>query len=269
MLDPIRDSIDDLPEVLKGEYEQHDGKYHLLVKLDEKSPWRPVAGLTSALASERTQRSAAVTQRETFKQERETLKQERERLQAQLAEAEARLTKPGDDVTKTPAFEQFKTAQENRVKALEDALSAANAKTMKAEQEAAETRFLDEVRREAAPFVRDEPGVLEDFVERRVRPHFKCKEEGKFYAFDGQSEMFSLKNPGQLMPIKEFITEIAIKAPEAAYQLRPNRGANVPGNNGIRPGPGTFTVRKGAPHDEYVRVRDAAEKAGQQLVVIE
>lgn len=241
----------EIPVQLKEHYAERDGAWHLALDGDEGSD---VDKLRRALDAERKQRA----------DDKRTLAQERDALKQQLTDMESKATK-GDRTDKgdNAQIESLKQS----IKALQDAVKAADEKTAKAQLEAAETRFLDEVRREAAPFVREEPGVIDDFVERRIRPHFKRNEQGAFVAFDNDTEVYSVKNPGQLMPIKEFIAEVAIKNPASAYMLRQSRGAGVNGNNGQRTSASQFTVRRGAPYSEYVAARTAAEKAGQELQV--
>ena len=251
MLKAKYDSEAEIPAAVKEHYAERDGAWHLALDTADNGN-ADVEKLQRALDSERRGRADAVKK---AAQEREALEQELATLRAKV--------KP-DDGAANPALEQMRT----QIKALQDALKTADEKAATAERESAEGRFFDEVRREAAPFVLDSPGVLDDFIERRVRTHIKRDENGEFIFVNGKDPRYSLKNPGQLMPAKEFIAEVAIKAPEAAYQLRPSRGAGVTGNNGTRTGASPFAVQRGAPHEEYMRVKQAAEKAGQQVSII-
>lgn len=245
----------DIPAALKEHYAERDGAWHLVLDgSDNGGGTAEVEKLRRALDAERRGRSDALKK----------AYEERDGVAAKLAELEAKgaPADKGDD----KMLESFKA----RIAKLEDALKAADDKAQRAELAIAENRFLDEVRREAQPFVREDPGVLDDFVERRIRPHFRRDEQsGTFLPFDGDAPRYSVKDPGRVMSAKEFIAEVAIKAPEAAYQLRPSRGAGAIGSSGTHTGTPQFAVKRGAPYQEYVRVKTAAEKAGQEFQVLE
>ncbi len=264
-LKPILDAdeVAKLPDALKAEYEPHDGKFHLSVELADNSPWKPVAKLVNTVAATRRERDTAVSERAALKTERDALATERDGFKTKVTDLEA--ARGAED----PAFKQYREANEQRIAALEKANAEEKQARQQAEVAMAEQRFVDELRREAAPFVREEPGVLDDFIERRLRPHFQRDEKGNFIPKEGDTVIYSEKNPGQPMTAKEFIAARAVKAPEAAYQLRQNRGPGVPGNNGAVVNTSQFTIRRGAPHDEYVAQKAAAEKAGQRLQVVD
>ena len=190
----------------------------------------------------------------------------RDAAATKATELEARVGAAGTETN--AAFEQFKKAQEDRIKALETGITAEKEARAAAERTMAESKFVDELRREAAPFAEDV--ALDDFVERKIRPYFKTNDQGQFVPHDGDAVRYSVKDVGKPMSVKEFIAEVAIKDPTAGYMLKKSRGAGAPGNNGNSfPGASPFTIKRGAPPAEYERIKNAAEKQGQSLQVID
>jgi hypothetical protein len=257
-LRPIVDTLESVPESLRGEYEQHDGKYHLSVELSDGVPWRPVSKLTNTVAQTRRERDEAARQRAELQTQRDALTAERDTIKAELG----KLTQSNAD---NPAIKQA----EQRIQALEQSITTERKAREQAEINMAESRFIDELRREATPYVLETPGALDDFVERRVRAHFRRDEKGQYIPFDGETPIFSEKNPGQPMSAKEFIVTRAVKDPAAAYQLRQSRGAGTVGANGAPVSGSQFLLKRGADFATYQRVSEAAKKAGQPVQIVD
>jgi hypothetical protein len=257
-LRPIVDTLESVPEALRGEYEQVDGKYHLTVELADGVAWRPVTKLTNAVAQTRRERDEASRQRAELQTQRDALATERDTIKSQLE-------KVGKDNADNPAMKQA----EQRIQALEQSITTERKAREQAEINMAESRFIDELRREAAPYVLETPGALDDFVERRVRAHFRRDEKGAYIPFEGETPIFSEKIPGQPMTAKEFIATRAIKDPAAAYQLRQSRGAGTVGSNGTSAVSGQFLLKRGADFATYQRVSEAAKKAGQPVQIVD
>ena len=262
MLKPILDSLDSIPEALRSEYEAVDGKYHLSVELADGTPWKPVAKLVNTVAAIRAEKDTAVRERAALKTERDALATERDGFKTKVTELEA---KGGPD---DPAFKQFQAASEQRIAALEKANGEEKAAREKAERDSAERQFVNDFRAAAQPFVREDPGALEMFTDK-FRQQFHLQ-DGKWIPKDGETVLYSEKNPGQPMDVKEFIASRAAKDPNATFLLRQSRGAGATGSNGTPSGIASqFTVQRGAPFDVYQAAKAAAEKAGQPLQVVD
>lgn len=245
-LRPKYDSPTDIPETLKEHYVERDGAWCLALEgSDNGGP--DLTKLKRAIESERRMKSEVTVQRDEANKAVEA-------LQAKLAELEGKVHDPDKPNAQTQAALK-------RIEALETAIKAEQDKAKAAEERLAQTRISD-LLRQAAQKIGVHPEMIDDVIQLpSVRNAWMLDPDtGNPIAKQGQEPIFGK----DAMPISaaEFLQQKLNKA-----YIQPSSGAGATG--GGRTAAGSFVVQRGADHATYMRMKQAAEKAGQTLQVVE
>lgn len=240
------DSQEAIPEALRDYYTERDGK------------WVPeVPALHTALDGERQQRAAA-TRKAT-------------ELEAKLREIEAKLaaqpppgTQQGTGTTDADAATRLKRDYDERIKAIESKLQAAETRAQEAEQREAESSLSDSLRSTLLELGVPKTAV-EDLVQLpKFRQPWRKTEAGEFAPFDGDVPRLDPDNPKRHMGAKAYAREYLKENP---HWLPPSNGGGAAGsaNNGRTPRVITVTREELRDAANYQRVQDEAAKTGATI----
>ena len=251
----VYDDKSQIPSALVDYYEDRDGKWCLATEADPNAP--DVGKLTRAIEHERKQRADAIKARETLQAEHEAIK-------AKLSELEAKGTDPDAD----RRLEQYRRETEQRIASLEKMTKASDDARAKAELDLAEQGLVEGLRKFATPLIRED--ATDDFIATRLRPQMKrLADSGQWVPHDESGPRYSPKEPTRYMTSEEFV-RWAADQPNAKYMLRPSTGGRTPGSGEHR-NDTQFTMTRAQAKDfpAWERARAAAEKAGQELKIVE
>lgn len=155
-------------------------------------------------------------------------------------------------------FETQKNGFETKITELNDKLKAANGTL--------ETLTIDGAVREAASKMGLHDWAVEDAVmHARTIYHLQ---DGKPVPMKGDQIVYSGKKPSEPLPIGEWLES---KAQEKPGWLKPNGGGGAGGDRRVGGGGSQFTLTREQARDPkvYNSTKEAARKAGQELVVVD
>lgn len=213
----VVESLDAVPEVNRGEYEQRDGKF--VLKLEGDHP--EVAGHRNKVAEFRDNNirlmkdlDAATGKLKAFDgvdpNEYVTLK-------TRVADFEKLGKDPNSilDVTRKQVEAATQPLLE-KLTAIEAKEKAANAALARKELEATLTK--------AAMAVGVSESAVQDFIVRGAQVF--TYEDGKVVAKNGDSPVFSKRHPAAMLDVIEWAEDLSQSAP---HLFKPSKGANTPG----------------------------------------
>jgi hypothetical protein len=260
------ENLDEVPEALRGEYLEADGKWILDVESVEGFALEDVRGLKNALSR---QQADAKKYKDATKAYGDLSPAEAKKLQARIEELEALQDKKGD--VEARITEGIRNREEQLVTKHKQELSALEERQTFLKSQLEEALVTSRV----AEAIREKKGNVE-LLSPHVKSHVRMNEvDGAFIAQvvdkDGNPRISLKSNSTDPMGIPELVEELAKQdtyAPAFA-----GSGASGGGVSGARGGgtpsgaAGQFTLTKEQAHDvaAYRRAREAANKAGQAM----
>jgi hypothetical protein len=247
------ESADEIPEGLRDYYVQRDGKFVLDLDAADTAP---PDGLRKALDSERRVRAEEERRRKAAESQIAELKAQVEAA----AKAKPDRDAAGDDLQRQLGAQ--KKAYDERLAALERAVQAESERRASAEKRLADKAISDTLR-SAAIELGIPSSIVDDVVSHpRIAAPWKLSDEGTPLLYDGDQLRYSLKDPSRPMTAAEYLADVA-----KGY-LPPSSGAGARGSSSTPPR-GQITLSRSAAKDinAYQRAKEAATKAGQELVI--
>jgi hypothetical protein len=222
----VLSSLSEVPEALRSEYEEKDGKIQLKLEGD----YAPLVEANRRLVEFRDNNRALntkVTELETNLKKFEGIDPtEHATLKARVAELEKGGVKKPDDVA-----EIVKAAVKAAVTPLESKIAERELSEAAARAEAARAN-LESKLRDAGMKAGIDERAMSDFVNRGTQV-FKLV-DGKPAARDGDKPVFSKKSPSEEMSMDEWADNLRQDAP---FLFKPSKGGGAGGNNGNYSGP--------------------------------
>jgi hypothetical protein len=232
---------DEIPEALRGEYEEKGGSFVLKVDGDLPSYAETVAALKSEKAAEQ-QKTAVfrdnniailkeldVKSMDEARDKLRTLKTvdpaEYQRLKARTAELESAGVRTPEDVTRQ-LIEKTKDHVAAAVKPLQDKLDEITRREKQAQAALARTT-LENALRDAAAKAGVEERALPDFLNRGLNV-FALK-DGQVVALKNGEPQFSRRRAGETLSAEEWAQDLATDAP---HLFRPSKGGGAGGGSG-------------------------------------
>lgn len=240
----VYQSQDEIPEALRGEYEEKGGSF--VLKVDGELP--TYTELKASAAAAVTARTAAEAKVATFRDNNvkilkelgadsfedaaEKLKAlrtvdpaEYARLKARTAELEGQGIRSSEDVQRL-FLEKTRTQVEAAVKPLQDKLDDITRREKQAQAALARTT-LENALRDAATKAGVEERAVPDFLNRGLNV-FAIK-DGQVVALKNGEPVFSRRKAGETLSAEEWAQDLATDAP---HLFRPNKGGGATGGGG-------------------------------------
>jgi len=244
----ILSSLSDIPEALRGEYEQKDGKY--VLKLEGDYP-----GFVKADDLGEANRKLAEFRDNNISLQKKLAAydgvdvEEHKKLKEKAAEFEKHGVKGGNDLQK--AIENAVTPLQKKLEEITERESRANAQLARKEIETVLTQegLKAGIREEA----------ITDYLRRGIEV-WKL-EEGKPVAKDGDMPLFSKRKPSEPLSPTEWVALLSIDAP---HLFRPSKGGGAnpgQGGNGER-----MTYNR---HDDSDFLKNVAKIAKGEMIPTE
>jgi hypothetical protein len=244
----VYQTIDEIPEALRGEYEEKGGSF--ILKVDGDLP-QYVGPLAEAKSNEATAKAAAEEAKNrlaTFRDNNVKLLKELgaasfddavERLRIlksvdpaeynRLRDRASQLEREGirspEDVTRL-FMEKTKQQVEAAVRPLQDRLNEITRREQEAQAQLARTTLENSLRDAASKAGVDERAVP-DFLARGLQI-FSLK-DGQVVALRGDQPVFSRRKPGEALTPEEWANDLSADAP---HLFRPSKGGGATGGTG-------------------------------------
>jgi hypothetical protein len=233
----VYQSQDEIPEALRGEYEEKGGSF--VLKVDGELP--TIAELkAAAVAAEQKVagfrennitllKELGAQSMEEAKEKLRTLKTvdpaEYQRLKARTAELEGQGIRSPEDVNKI-FLERTRAQVAEAVKPLQDKLDAISKREAQAQAQLARTT-LENALRDAASKAGVDERALPDFLNRGLNV-FVLK-DGQVVALKNGEPVFSRRRAGETLSAEEWAQDLATDAP---HLFRPSKGGGAAGGGG-------------------------------------
>lgn len=250
----VLSSLSEIPEPMRGEYEQRDGKFYL--RLDGEVPgFVSAADLSEAnqkLAEFRDKNRSMHGELEQFRTRFSGVDpDEHKKLKEKLAEIEKQGVKGGTDVSAL-----IQSAIQENVGPLQKKLDEITAKEQRVTAQLARKELESVLTQEGLRAgIREE--AMPDYINRGVA--IWKLEEGKPVARNGETPLFSKKKVTEPLTPAEWVSLLSVDAP---HLFRPSKGGGASGGNGGGGGDGSGPRpgrRAGLDLDRHPgRVRDPA-----------
>jgi hypothetical protein len=237
----VYQTLEEVPEALRGEYEEKGGSFVLKVDGDLPQYLEP---LTQARSAAEDAKEKLKTFREnnvkllkelgaaSFEDAVEKLKilksvdpAEYNRLRDRTQQLEREGIRSPEDVTRL-FLEKTKQQVEAAVKPLQDRLNEITARERQAQEQLARTT-LENALRDAASKAGVDERAVPDFLARGMQV-FTLK-DGDVVAMRGDQPLFSRRKPGESLSPEEWANDLAVDAP---HLFRPSKGGGAPGGAG-------------------------------------
>jgi hypothetical protein len=243
----IYDSQDAIPEAIRAEYEEKDGKF--VLKVDGDHPVvieatkqavdaaRQATELKAKLEGFRENNTTLLKElgAQSFDDAKQRLKElkkidpaEYERLKDRTRELEGQGIRTSEDVTRL-FLERTRSQVEAAVKPLQDELSAIRDRERRANEALARTT-LENALRDAGVKAGVDEKAMPDFLNRGMSV-FAIK-DGQVVALKNGEPQFSRRKAGESLTAEEWAQDLATDAP---HLFRPSRGGGAPGSAGSAP----------------------------------
>jgi len=233
----VYQSQDEIPEALRGEYEEKGGSFILKVdgelptftelKAEKAAVEAKVAGFRDNNIS--LLKELGVSSMEEAKDKLRTLKTvdpaEYARLKTRTAELESAGVRSPEDVTRQ-LIEKTKDHVAAAVKPLQEKLDAISKREQQAQAQLARTT-LENALRDAASKAGVEERALPDFLNRGLNV-FALK-DGQVVALKNGEPVFSRRKAGETLSAEEWAQDLATDAP---HLFRPSKGGGAAGGGG-------------------------------------
>jgi hypothetical protein len=218
-------ALEEVPEALRGEYVQKDGKFVLKLEGDEFPGYIKASDLAEAnakLAEFRDNNRSLMSQVEDFKKKYEGVDpSEYKTLKDKIAEFERKGVRGGDDVAA-----RIQKGIEEAVAPLQKQLLDLTEREQKAKHDLAR-KELESVLTQEGMNAGISEKALPDYIRRGLEVwHY---ENGKPVARDGEKPLYSPKKPTEPLSPKEWITGLAVEAP---HLFKSSSGGGAAGGAG-------------------------------------
>lgn len=237
----VYQSIDEVPEALRGEYEEKGGSYVLKVDGDHPAFIEPLTQAKTAAEQaaeklksfrENNVRLLKEIGAASFEDAVEKLKilksvdpAEYNRLRDRTTQLEREGIRTPEDVTRL-FLEKTKAQVEAAVKPLQDRLNEITTRERAAQEQLARTT-LENALRDAASKAGVDERAIPDFLSRGLQV-FTLR-DGQVVAMRGDQPVFSRRRPGESMTPEEWANDLSGEAP---HLFRPSKGGGATGGAG-------------------------------------
>lgn len=244
-------SLSDVPEPLRGEYEERDGKYYL--KLEGEVPGHvkaeELAEANSKVTEFRENNRRMSSQLEEFKVRYDGLDpDEYQKLKAKLAELEKQGVKPDTNVSAL-----IQSAIEENVTPLQQKLEELTQRELDANRKLARKELESVLTQEAVKVgVREE--AMADFIRRGM--DVWTWEDGKPVAKAGDTPLYSKKRPAEPLSTTEWTGGLMKDAP---HLFQPSNGGGAHNNGRGGDGGSRQTYDPNDPNDFLKNVETIAK----------
>jgi len=237
----VYQTIDEIPEALRGEYEDKGGSFVLKVDGDLPQYTEPLATARSAAEEAKTKlatfrdnnvRLLKELGAASFEDAVERLKilksvdpAEFNRLKTRTTELEEQGIRSPEDVTRL-FMEKTKAQVEAAVRPLQERLNEITTRERVAQEQLARTTLENSLRDAASKAGVDERAVP-DFLARGLQV-FSLK-DGQVVALRGDQPVFSRRKPGEALSPEEWANDLSSDAP---HLFRPSKGGGATGGAG-------------------------------------
>jgi hypothetical protein len=217
-------SLDDVPEALRGEYEEKDGKFYMKLEGEPKGYVKEsdLAEANAKLVEFRDNNRGLKSQVDQLKSKYEGIDlDEYKKLKEKIAELEKRGVKGGEDVTSIvqKAIESAVTPLQKKIEEITEREKEAN--------EALAKRDLESMLTKSGLEAGIAEKAMADYL-RRGLEIFRMEEDGPV-AMNGDTPLFCKDNPTKPLTIDEWAAGLTAEAP---HLFKPSKGG------GAAPGPG-------------------------------
>lgn len=223
-------SLTDIPEALRGEYEEKNGKFYLKTE----GEYAPLVESNTKLAEFRDNNRALNNQVTEFKEKLKVFDgidpKEHADLKTKITELETAGVKGKGDVAA-----QITAAVANALKPVQDKLAAREASEAAAQIALARTNLENKLR-EVGTKVGIEERAMPDYINRGTQV-FKLV-DGKIVARNGDAPIFSKERPAEELGMEEWATTIL--QPDAPFLFKTSKGGGAGGEGNT----GRFTGQR-------------------------
>lgn len=228
----VLNSLEEVAEGLRSEYEARDGRFFLKVEGDYPPLVEANTKLTEFRDNNRTLNTTVTQLRADLKKFDNVDPVEYPKLKSRVAELEQSGVKNAGDVA-----EVIKQAVKAAVAPMEQKLQEREASENAAKEALAQTGLENKLREVGSKMGIDER-AMQDYVNRGLKV-FKLI-DGEPAARKGENPIFSKKRPAEELSMEEWADDLYSEAP---FLFKPSSGA---GAGGGRPGPGGRTAERAA-----------------------